>query len=160
MYDVHISASLLLISYIVLKFVIDRRLHLVFRIWCPFRALCLKRYAGLKKVHHRRWWRWCGKGLEFNSKRFPVLSYTVEIGVCPYFSSKILFSGAVRKATRGSFDQAWSSFAEKLLLAQIVRRTMWMGSTGLCRIRTRCQTCLLLLKHYENWRLIYVCLIL
>ena len=57
-----------------------------------------------------------GKGLEFNSKRFPVLSYTVEIGFCPYFSSKILFSGAVRKATRGSFDQAWSSVAEKLLL--------------------------------------------
>ena len=30
----------------------------VFRIWCPFRVLCLKRYAGLRKVHHRRWWRW------------------------------------------------------------------------------------------------------
>ena len=79
-----------------------------------------------------------------------LVSHLVEIGFCPYFSSKILFPGAVRKATRGSFDRAWSSVAEKLLLAQIVRRTMWMGSTGLCRIRTRCQTCLLLLKHYEN----------
>ena len=45
-----------------------------------------------------------------------LVSYPVEIGFCPYFSSKILFPGGIRKATRGSFDQAWSSVAEKLLL--------------------------------------------
>ena len=46
------------LPYLVFGIVMLYLLHLVFRLWCPFRVLCLKRYASLKKVHRRRWWRW------------------------------------------------------------------------------------------------------